>query len=163
MPPSTAFTQPQLASDVEHQIMQRRDHPRMKDLLEIEDPYSYRDRLTMPKFILNATGDQFFCPDSSQFYFDGLPGEKHLRYVPNADHSLRDSDAVESIVAFYQMVLDDKERPKYTWTFEKDGSIRVQTNTAPKEVRLWQASNPKARDLRLLTIGKARSEEHTSE
>ncbi len=140
---------------VEHQIMQRRDHPRMKELMEIEDPYSYRDRLTMPKFIVNATGDQFFCPDSSQFYYDGLPGEKHLRYVPNADHSLKGSDALESIVAFYQMILEGKERPKYSWSFEKDGSIRVRTKTAPKEVRLWQATNPKARDFRLLTIDKA--------
>ena len=140
---------------VEHQIMQRRDHPRMKELLDIEDPYSYRDRLTMPKFIVNATGDQFFCPDSSQFYYDGLLGEKHLRYVPNADHSLSGSDALESIVAFYQMVLENKERPKYSWTFADDGSIRVRTKTAPKQVTLWQATNPKARDFRLLTIGKA--------
>jgi PhoPQ-activated pathogenicity-related protein len=140
---------------IQHQIMQRRDHPRMKELLAIEDPYSYRDRLTMPKFIVNATGDQFFCPDSSQFYYDGLLGEKHLRYVPNADHSLSGSDALESIVAFYQMVLESKERPGYSWTFEKDGSIRVRTKTAPKQVSLWQATNPKARDFRLLTIGEA--------
>jgi PhoPQ-activated pathogenicity-related protein len=140
---------------VEHQIMQRRDHPRMKELLDIEDPYSYRDRLTMPKFIVNAAGDQFFCPDSSQFYYDGLPGEKHLRYVPNVDHSLSGSDALESMVAWYQMLLENKERPRYSWTFDKDGSIRVRTKTAPKQVKLWQATNPKARDFRLLTIGKA--------
>jgi PhoPQ-activated pathogenicity-related protein len=140
---------------VEHQIMQRRDHPRMKELLDIEDPYSYRDRLTMPKFIVNAAGDQFFCPDSSQFYYDGLPGEKLLRYVPNVDHSLSGSDALESIVAWYQMLLENKERPRYSWTFEKDGSIRVQTKTAPKQVRLWKATNIRARDFRLLTIGKA--------
>lgn len=140
---------------MQHKIMQRRDDPRMKDLLDIEDPYSYRDRLTMPKFIVNAGGDQFFCPDSSQFYFDGLKGEKHLRYVPNTDHSLRDSDALESMVAFYRMLLADKERPKYSWTFEKDGSIRVKTETAAKAVHLWQATNPKARDFRLLSIGKA--------
>jgi PhoPQ-activated pathogenicity-related protein len=29
----------------------------MKALLAIEDPYSYRDRLTMPKLILSASGD----------------------------------------------------------------------------------------------------------
>jgi PhoPQ-activated pathogenicity-related protein len=140
---------------IQHQIMQRRDHPRMKELLDIEDPYSYRDRLTMPKFIVNAAGDQFFCPDSSQFYYDDLPGEKLLRYVPNVDHSLSGSDAMESIVAWYQMLLENKERPRYSWSFERDGSIRVRTKTAPKQVRLWQATNPKARDFRLLTIGKA--------
>jgi PhoPQ-activated pathogenicity-related protein len=140
---------------IAHRIMQRRDDPRMNALLDIEDPYRYRDRLTMPKLIVNATGDQFFCPDSSQFYFRDLQGEKHLRYVPNADHSLRDTDALESIVAFYQMLLAKKERPRYSWTFAKDGSIHVKASTPPREVRLWQATNPRARDFRLLTIGKA--------
>jgi PhoPQ-activated pathogenicity-related protein len=63
--------------------------PEYRNLLNIEEPYSYRDRLTMPKFMIYAAGDQFFLPDSSRFYFDDLQGEKYLRYVPNADHSLR--------------------------------------------------------------------------
>jgi PhoPQ-activated pathogenicity-related protein len=36
-----------------------------------------------------------------------------------------------------------------------DGSIRVETETKPLEVNVWQATNPKARDFRLMTIGKA--------
>ncbi len=80
----------------QHKIMQRLHDPRLKQLYEIEDPYSYRERLTMPKLIVNAAGDEFFLPDSSQFYFDDLVGEKHLRYVPNSDHSLRDTDAMET-------------------------------------------------------------------
>ena len=38
--------------------------PQLKKLLEIEDPYSYLDRLTMPKYIVNSAGDQYFTPDS---------------------------------------------------------------------------------------------------
>jgi PhoPQ-activated pathogenicity-related protein len=136
-------------------IMQRESDPALKRLYEIEDPYSYRDRLTMPKYIVNAAGDQFFLPDSSQFYFDDLKGEKHLRYIPNTDHSLRGSDAWENILAFCQLVLAGKPRPKYSWSFEKDGSIRVACDTSPKEVVLWSASNPKSRDFRLSVIGKA--------
>jgi PhoPQ-activated pathogenicity-related protein len=139
----------------QHKIMQRSHDPKLADLYAIEDPYSYRDRLTMPKFIVNASGDQFFCPDSSQFYFDDLKGEKYLRYVPNADHSLKNSDALQSIIAFYWTVLNGKARPKYSWTFEKDGSIRVTTPDHPKEVALWQANNPKARDFRVEKIGRA--------
>ena len=140
---------------VRHNIKGRIDDPRTKLLYEIEDPYSYRERLTMPKFVVNAAGDQYFPPDSSQFYFGELPGEKYLRYVPNADHSLRDSDAQESIIAFYQTILAGVPRPKYSWTFEKDGTIRVETADAPKAVTLWQATNPQARDFRVLSIGKA--------
>ena len=110
----------------QHNILQRPRHPRMRELHRIEDPYYYRDRLTMPKYIVNGSGDQFFCPDSSQFYFDDLKGEKHLRYVPNTDHGVDSSiDAVTSIVAFYQMIIAGKPRPELTWTFEDDGSIRV--------------------------------------
>jgi PhoPQ-activated pathogenicity-related protein len=140
---------------VQHDITSRWGHPRMQEIYEAVDPYYHLDRLAMPKFIVNASGDQFFCPDSSQFYFHDLHGEKHLRYVPNADHSLRDSDAVESIAAFYQMVVAGKPRPRFSWVFEGDGSIRVTTDDKPNEVRLWQATNPKARDFRLKTIGAA--------
>lgn len=140
---------------VRHNIMQRINDPKLTKLHDIEDPYSYRDRLTMPKFILNAGGDQFFCPDSSQFYFDALKGEKYLRYVPNTDHSLRESDASESLVSYYDCLVNGRKRPEYQWTFEKDGSIRLKCDTPVKEVKLWQATNPKARDFRLESIGKA--------
>lgn len=129
--------------------------PEYRALMKIEDPYEYRDRLTMPKLIVNSTGDQFFLPDSSKFYFDDLRGEKHLRYVPNTKHDLNNSDATQSLDAFYEAVLTGRPRPQYSWKFEPDGSIRVNTKTRPTEVRLWQATNPKARDFRLDIIGKA--------
>jgi PhoPQ-activated pathogenicity-related protein len=109
----------------------------------------------MPKYIVNASGDQYFPPDSSRFYFDDLKGVKYLRYVPNADHSLRGSDAAFSILAFYQAVLAGKKLPQFTWKLEKDGTLRVQSETKPAEVNLWQATNPKARDFRLQSIGRA--------
>jgi len=38
------------------------ERPELAALLKIEDPYAYRDRLTMPKFIINSAGDQYFLP-----------------------------------------------------------------------------------------------------
>ena len=35
----------------------------LASLLRIEDPYAYRDRLIMPKFMINSAGDQFFLPE----------------------------------------------------------------------------------------------------
>ena len=87
------FWAPAVGDYVTHGIMDRMDDPRFDKLLALVEPYSYRDRLTIPKFIINASGDQFFLPDSWQFYFDDLKGEKYLRYVPNADHSLKDTNA----------------------------------------------------------------------
>jgi PhoPQ-activated pathogenicity-related protein len=140
---------------VQHKVMDRWDSPRMAELNKIEDPYFYLDRLTLPKYVVNAAGDQYFTPDSSKFYFDDLKGPKYLRYVPNGDHSLRGTDAGDSILAFYRAIVEGKPLPEFTWKMEKDGSITVATRTKPKEVNLWQATNPKARDFRLLTIGKA--------
>ena len=131
--------------------------PQFAALIRIEDPYSYRDRLTMPKFIVNAAGDQYFLPDSSQFYFAGLKGENYLRYLPNTDHSLKGEfvDAAESVVSFYRSILSDTPRPNFSWNFADDGSIRVKTESKPSVVRLWQAENPDAHDFRLGTIGAA--------
>ncbi|MEN6608535.1 MAG: PhoPQ-activated protein PqaA family protein, partial [Bryobacteraceae bacterium] len=136
-------------------IMDWMGKPECKALLKIVDPYEYRDRYTMPKYLVNSAGDQFFVLDSSQFYFDSLPGEKYLRYVPNTDHSLRGSDVPQSLLAFFSAVVNGKPRPKFSWTFEKDGSIRVTSADEPREVKLWQATNPNARDFRLDTIGRA--------
>src|SRR5262245_60490716 len=131
--------------------------PEYRAVLQIEDPYNYRhrERLKIPKYLINASGDEFFLPDNSQFYFGALQGEKRLRYVENAKHNLAGSDARESMLAFYQAVLKDKARPRYSWKKEKDGSLTVKVVDKPKEVNLWQATNPKARDFRVDTIGNA--------
>ncbi len=144
---------PAVAEYEEMGIMKWDGKPEYRALMKIEEPFEYRHRLTMPKFIINATGDQFFLPDSWQFYYNDLPGVKYLRYVPNAEHSLRGSDAWMTILACYHATLNDAPLPQFTWKIEKDGAIRVQTKDKPSQVKLWQATNPGARDFRLTTIG----------
>ena len=39
------------------------DDPIFDKMAAIIDPYSYRDRLTMPKMVISSTGDEFFAPD----------------------------------------------------------------------------------------------------
>lgn len=149
------FWAPAVKDYVDMGIMKWMGKPEFKALMKLVEPYEYRDRFTMPKYIVNAAGDQFFLPDSSQFYFNDLPGEKYLRYVPNTDHSLARSDAGRSLLAFFEAVLNGRPRPKFAWTLEKDGAIRLTTTGRPREVKLWQATNPTARDFRLQTIGRA--------
>ena len=140
---------------VQHGIMNWMGTKQFRALMKIEEPYNYRDRLTMPKLMLNASGDQFFLPDSSQFYFDDLKGEKHLRYVPNTSHSLDKSDAIETVQSFYASIVTNAPRPQLKWTLERDGSIKVVATQLPKEVLLWQATNPAARNFRFDAIGAA--------
>jgi PhoPQ-activated pathogenicity-related protein len=88
------------------------DTPEWDQLMDIVEPYEYRDRLTLPKYILNSTGDEFFLPDSWQFYWDDLIGEKHLRYVPNSNHSMRDTDVIDSMDAWYHSVVHNVSLPR---------------------------------------------------
>ena len=149
---SYGFWAPSIGNYVQHRIMERMDHPRLETLYKLVDPYYYRHRLTMPKLILNSAGDQFFLPDSSQFYWDDLVGPKYLRYVPNSDHGLDGTDAVESLIAFYSLLLAGREGPQFDWAMDGD-TLVVESADAPREVRLWQATNPLARDFRLETLG----------
>lgn len=152
------FFSPSLNDYVNHRLFPHKiGTPEYKAVLDIEDPYNYRHRasLKMPKFMINAAGDQFFLPDNSQFYYGDLPEEKHIRYVPNAKHDLAGSDATESMIAFYQAVLSGKPRPRFSWVKQKDGSLVVKPIDKPSQVNLWQATNSNTRDFRLDLIGKA--------
>ena len=144
---------PALADYAERGFDLRINDPKFDPLLELVDPYSYRDRLDLPKCIINASGDEFFLPDSSQFYFDELPGEKHLAYVPNAGHSLNGSKATDTLIGFYSYVLASKDRPRVQWTTNGELGRVLTCDRVPNKVQLWYASNPKNRDFRLATLG----------
>jgi len=149
------FWAPAVHNYEEMGIMDWTDTPEYKALLKIVEPYEYRDRFTMPKLLINSAGDQFFLPDSSQFYWKDLPGKKYLRYVPNSDHGLKNTDALLSMISFYDAIIHDKPIPEYNWELPGPGVIRLQSKTKPARVTLWQATNPKARDFRLESIGPA--------
>jgi PhoPQ-activated pathogenicity-related protein len=125
---------------------------------KIEDPLNYRDRpaMKMPKYIINAVGDEYFPPDNTKFSYHLLPQVKRLRMIPNSKHSTAGTDISDSITAFYDAELNHRPLPDYSWTVRKsDGAIVVHSATKPLEVNLWQGNDPKARDFRVDTIGKA--------
>lgn len=125
-----------------------------QEILRIVDPYAYRDRYTMPKCLINASGDEFFLPDSSRFYYDDLPGEKHLCYVPNAGHSLEGSDALDTLTAFHYCIVHSIARPSVRCSLE-DSVLTVECSTPPERAVLYRATNPRARDFRKPVVGDA--------
>jgi PhoPQ-activated pathogenicity-related protein len=110
----------------------------------------------MPKLIVNATGDEFFVPDSSQFYYSALPGTNYLRYVPNTDHSLQNTrpEQARTLLAFYRSLIRGTDPPNITWQDRSNGDTIVHLQR-PASAKLWRATNPSARDFRVQTIGKA--------
>ena len=132
---------------VDSNVVARMGTPLGEELQDIADPYRYRDRYeSIPKLLINATGDEFFVPDGSQLYFDDLPGEKFLRYVPNANHS---GYFFEVAVQFHQAVTAEVDLPEFDWSIEDGGRrIKVTTRDTPLEVRMFEAHNPNAKDFR---------------
>jgi len=131
--------------------------PSMNAINRIEDPLNYRDRpaMRMPKYVINAVGDEYFPPDNTRFGYHLLPPVKRLRMIPNSKHSTAGTDIIESVTAFYAAVLNHTPIPDYSWRVREDGAIVVRSEVKPLAVNLWQATNPKARDFRVDTIGKA--------
>ena len=147
------FFAPAVGSYTNRHIMDWAGTPEFKELARIEDPYEYRDRLTLPKFVISASGDQFFPTDSARHYFKDLTGTKYLRIVPNANHSLNGMDSWMSILACYDAMLKKSPLPEFEWKAEGTGAVRVTTHSKPSDVRIWQATNEKARDFRIESLG----------
>ncbi len=65
---------PALKDYNDYQIFQRINTPEGAALQLVVDPYSYvrrppfRERLSLPKYLINSPGDQFFVPDAARFY-----------------------------------------------------------------------------------------------
>ncbi len=149
------FWSPAIKDYLESGIVEHRDTQDFKELLTLVEPYENRQNLTMPKYIVNSTGDEFFVCDSSQFYFHELKAEKYLRYVPNTHHTLNSPDTWEAVKGFYLTLLNKERLPKFSWKLADENSILVRTQDVPVEVNLWQANNPAKRDFRYRVIGDA--------
>jgi PhoPQ-activated pathogenicity-related protein len=149
------FWAPAVGNYVEEGIMDWMGTREFDRLLQITEPYSFLPKYkNIPKLLISATGDQFFLPDSWQFYWDDLPGEKQLQYVPNAGHDVGKSDALQNMIAFYGSILQKKPFPQYTWKgTEKGFSLETDPNLKPASLKIWEAHNEETRDFRIDVLG----------
>ena len=132
-------------------LMPQLDSPEMDDLLAIVDPYSYRKLLSLPKYIINASADDFFLPDSSRFYFSELPGNKWIRVLPNLRHyivRMAPELVTDTLESFYGAFIEERPLPSFSWEV-REQTLIVRSSTPPKYARLWQAYNPSIRDFRM--------------
>lgn len=126
------------------------------ELLKIIDPLTYTEEMQKtPKYVIVSAGDEFFMPDSAQYYWDQLPGEKHLRVVPNAEHSMAGSvkNVITSAVQYGLTFLNASKRPTYSWNISEDGYTIDFTTDSPSMVtgvHVWVTRPNKRRDFRLV-------------
>lgn len=133
-------------------MMEKLETPEGKKLMELEDPYSYRSRYTMPKLIILGTNDRYWTQDALNLYWDGLKGPKWVLYTPNSGHGLEDRERVFStMAAFVRMIAGQFKFPELNWKYvaQPDGSaeLKLSSDVAPVESRLFHVSAP-TRDFR---------------
>ena len=120
--------------------------PPGKRLMDLEDPYSYRERLTLPKLLQLGTNDRYWAQDALNLYWDGLLGPKWVLYAPNSGHGLEDRGRVMStLAAFTRSLASRKPLPKLTWSWSaEDNGARLRfTSTAPiRAARLFRCLGP---------------------
>jgi len=145
---------PAVQDYVNYKVVDWMDSKEYEKLIAEVEPYNFKEKFTMPKFIINAASDEFFVTDSWQFYWDDLPGEKHLRYVPNAGHSLEGTYQLENLASFYYRFLNNINQPNWNWKINND-TIFVNINQGQNyKIAKWEVNNPKERDFRIYKIGK---------
>jgi PhoPQ-activated pathogenicity-related protein len=118
-----------------------------QEIVQLVDPYFYRERLTMPKLIINGTNDRYWALDAANFYFYDLPGEKHILYVPNAGHGLEGGldRVLRTLTAFFNRVAGRIAFPKLQWQWKQEGNsmtLVIRSEPKPKKVLIWTAKAP---------------------
>lgn len=128
---------------------------RGRDLVQIVDPYSYRDRYTMPKVIALGTNDPYWPLEACSLYYDGLPGPRWVSYCPNAGHGLPVPRVAGLVAAVGRHVAGIEDLPEIDWTFANvdteagvpTAECLVTSGQKPERVTLWTAASP-SRDFR---------------
>lgn len=122
--------------------------PAGQKLIQLEDPYSYRELLTLPKLIILGTNDRYWAQDALNFYWDGLVGPKWVIYNPNVGHSLGDETehlrVFATLGAFSQSIAGRKTLPKPKWQYSKAGSgvdLAVTSDMPLISASLWRVDN----------------------
>jgi PhoPQ-activated pathogenicity-related protein len=135
-----------------------------RHLIEMVDPYAYRKNLRLPKLILNGANDPYWSADALRLYWDDLPGDKWVTYVPNAGHNLEEkrSDgsvslerALSTLAAFIRSQSGGPALSHLQWEETaldagKPYTLKLTASAAPRAGRLWVARSD-TRDFRKAT------------
>ena len=124
--------------------------PRGRELVEIVDPYRYRQALTLPKLIALGTNDPYWPLEALEVYRDGLHGPCWVSYSPNSGHGLPPERIAGLLAAMGRHATGERPLPTIDWQFEQDadgGRCVLEADEEPAEVLLWQAESA-TRDFR---------------
>jgi len=120
------------------------------ELIEIVDPFRYRNRLALPKLIALGTNDPYWPLGAVDLYREELPGPHWVSYCPNAGHGLPIPRIAGLVAAMGRHASGAEPLPQLSWRFiaDADGEACVlRADGQPERITLWQAAAP-SRDFR---------------
>lgn len=124
-------------------------------VVKMIDPYSYREKLKVPKLIILGSNDPYWTVDAVKHYIGGIPGHNLLHYIPNAGHDLGDKkQAITALSAFFALNLKGGTLPECSWTLHQGKrNIELEVKGSPEGLlgaRLWTTTS-ETRDFRKST------------
>jgi len=137
-------------SDEIHDYTERglQEHLRKPDgakLIDIVDPYRYRESLRKPKLLLLGTNDKYWPLESLNLYWDGLVGEKYVVYVPNSGHGLQDfARVLGGVGALHRHAAGTLTMPKLAWQYTETSEgvrLTMRSDRKPVDVSVWRATS----------------------
>jgi PhoPQ-activated pathogenicity-related protein len=117
----------------------------------MSDPYSYRDRLSMPKLVILGSNDPYWPVDAVNLYYPALPAPKLLLIAPNSGHGLDDTARLMgSLGGFFRLIAKGQSLPRVRWQFDETPDVlklSFSSDAEAAEGSVWVARSP-IRDFR---------------
>lgn len=125
-------------------IVQSMENPEGREIVTMIDPYSYRQKLTIPKLIFIGANDPYWVIDNVKNYLSDIPGDNLIQYTPNAGHDLNKGYlAFPALSAFFGITVSNGKYPVCKWTTKATKkAVKLKVTTTRdilKGAKLWYA------------------------
>jgi len=137
----------QIDDYVNRGLMERAKTREGSELWGMVDPFTYRDRLTIPKFLINGSNDRYWTLNALDLYWNELKGPKYVVELPNSGHGLEVNRdwAINGLGAFFRHSVTGRPMPALSWSMKSpasgDSALTVHADSVPLAARLWTASS----------------------
>jgi len=121
-------------------------------LASMVDPFTYLDKITVPKLIVIGTNDPYWPLGALNIYESALVGQRYILYLPNTGHTFEPSTIplIDDITVFFQKVNDQVELPRLSWKLydlQDAFKLNMLSDIPVQQVKSW-VSLSKTRDFR---------------
>lgn len=127
--------------------------PRGRYLSSLVDPWTYRERFTMPKLIINAANDSYWPLDAMNLYRADLPGQTDVFHAPNAGHSMggQEMRVFAAASGWFRRLAANQSVPQIKLVGSESGKMSLEIKSRADEKiptgRFWVARSA-TRDFR---------------